>query len=590
MCGIWCSLGLPATKEVINVIKHRGPDGDGWREFNTTYGQLILGHRRLNIVNTSNDLEQPFSSVCGNYWIVFNGEIYNYPAIKRELEKKGYHFKSQTDTEVLLNAYIEWKESALTKLNGMFAFVIYDKTKNLLIAARDQFGIKPLYLYYDNSGVCFFSEIKQVLKLDVVSPRANLARCVDYLHYGITNHTSETMFENIYEVRAGEYATINFSLNSRPNVKKWSNLTEDKSSDNHNIDVFSQHLEKLLIKSIKLQTKADVPVGFCLSGGLDSSAINAVARQISPNKSLTSFSILNHFTEIDESRFIDTVIEHLQIENKSTNLDINDFLPNLEKVLWHQDEPFGGTSLFAQWKLFDLASQHGYKVLLCGQGADELLAGYDHLPALHRAHLAKKLGIPVSAIHLDENDQLSNKPISYLLAELTPSEDYKRNLFRIKCENDINSVCRNLVSTNSLPMLLRYKDRNSMAHSIEARVPFLDKNLATFALALDTDYKIFHGQTKYILRYLLKNKLPEKITQRRQKIGFSSPEHLWLKNEKLITLIQKTIRELLPSWPHLFSDKAILDFSGSNAAINPSNMFYMWRIFCFLLWSKRLHS
>ena len=588
MCGIWCSIGFSASKSVINVIKHRGPDGEGWREFNTIHGQLSLGHRCLNIIDRVTNLEQPYNSLCGNYWIVFNGEIYNYLEIKSELEKKGYKFKTKTDTEVVLNAYTEWKEAALLKFNGMFAFVIYDKVKNLLFAARDQFGIKPLYLYYNDSGVCFFSEIKQVLQLGSVTPKANLARCIDYIHYGITNHTSETMFESIYEVRAGKCATFDLNLNSRPNVKNWSNQIKHKYNYSKNLDDLSQELERLLTSSINLQMQADVPVGLCLSGGLDSSAINAFARYINPKKNVTSFSILNNSTEIDESSFIASVVEYLNIDNKSTNLDIDDFLPSIEKMLWHQDEPFGGTSLFAQWKLFDFASSHGVKVLLCGQGADELLAGYAHLPSIHRAYRARELGISKVATHLDENEIHLNSQLSYLLQELTPTENYKRNLFKINCGDDLNSVCRNLVSTNSLPMLLRYEDRNSMAHSIEARVPFLDKNLAEFALELDSDYKIFHGQTKYILRYLLKDKLPELITKRRQKIGFSTPEHVWLTNKKLIILIKKTIRELIPSWRHLFSEKVLLDFCAENVSIDHTNMFYMWRIFCFLLWSKRL--
>ena len=274
MCGIWASLGMQPPRSVIDVVVHRGPDGEGWREFCTPVGAVVFAHRRLAIIDTSSAGDQPMSFADGRYWIVYNGEIYNYLELRATLSSHGFEFRTRTDTEVLLAAYAHWGEECLHRLNGMFAFVIWDDHEKTLFAARDRFGIKPLYVYRTKAGFGLASEIKQFTCLPEFVPRLNLARTHDFLSTGLTDHSAETLFEGVRQIRGGEClrTVIRSDRTPNPEVRRWYTLAEESTSGLNESEA-SDRLRELLTESVGLRLRADVPIGSCLSGGLDSSSI-----------------------------------------------------------------------------------------------------------------------------------------------------------------------------------------------------------------------------------------------------------------------------------------------------------------------------
>ncbi|MBV9076291.1 MAG: asparagine synthase (glutamine-hydrolyzing), partial [Methylobacteriaceae bacterium] len=350
MCGLYASLGFAPDRARIDVVAHRGPDGSGWEVIDSPAGPLAFGHRRLAIIDTRDCGLQPMSDRGGAITIVFNGEIYNYRELRRELEPRGHVFTTETDTEVLLAAYREWGEGCLGRCLGMWAFVLLDRARARLLAARDRFGIKPLYLAATPSGVAFGSEIKQLLGLPGVEPGLNLPRVRDFLASGLLDHTGETLFSGIRQIGAGECLTVptDRAFDGVAQPRRWYAVPPHGTLDIDEGEA-AERFRELLADSVRLHLRSDVPVGSCLSGGLDSSAIVALAGRLLAGEPdappVTTVSAVYPGEAVDERRFVEEAVAASGARPIFVEPRPEDAMARASDLTWHQDEPFGSTSI-----------------------------------------------------------------------------------------------------------------------------------------------------------------------------------------------------------------------------------------------------
>lgn len=532
MCGIFFSSGFEnLSPQVIDAVTHRGPDGRGWNEFSSKQGPVVLAHRRLSILDLSEEGRQPMASEDGRYWITYNGEVYNYLEIRAELEAKGHRFHSMSDTEVLLKAYIEWGTGCLNRLNGMFAFVIWDDREKRFFAARDRFGIKPLYVYRQGEKFALASEIKQFKFLDGWQTELNQEMASFYLAKGYADHDQETLYKQVTQVLPGEY------LDNQLTPQKWYSLKERVEPKNLDDKEAVEQFSALFEDAVKLRLRSDVTVGSCLSGGVDSTSIISMVRKIAPDQDLHTFSSVFPGKAVDESTYIDLLIEAKQLKGHKNYPDPEDMLGQLDKVLYHQDLPFLGTSIFAQWKTFESAKQHEVTVLLDGQGADESLMGYPWmLYGLVFSYLYQGQ-LPSLFSFIEWQRKMNNQPLLKIMILALQHRHPKlyNSLLRLKGNHipeeqkmtTMMDMCLHQFATN-LQSLLRYEDRNSMAFSRESRLPFLDYRLVEFIFSLPTAQKFRHNETKWVLRESMKGLNLDEILNRKDKIGFATPESEWL--------------------------------------------------------------
>jgi len=545
MCGIFFSLGfenLPAS--VIDSVAHRGPDGRGWNEFMSSNGPVVMAHRRLAIVDLSADGHQPMSTKDGRYWVTYNGEIYNYLEIREELEELGYHFKTKTDTEVLLKSYLQWGEECLHKFNGMFAFVIWDDKEKKIFAARDRFGVKPLYYYKQGNKIAFASEIKQFKQfpgwINILHPQM----AEEYINKRYCDHKKETLYRDIFQILPGHFFLGKSSCNQQALIC-WYELKNYIEEYNITEDEAIERFRSLFEDAIRLRLRSDVSVGACLSGGLDSSSIVSMVRNIQgPKKEIYTFSSVFPGFKVDESIYIEALAKEKRLVSSKNYPTFDSFLKNLDSMLYHQDLPFSGTSVFAQWSTFQSAQKTGIKVLLDGQGADESLLGYpgmlnglvyDYLQGFQCVQAYKFL-----KWQSNYNTQSVRKTFILGLQQKFPG--FYAALLKIYGEKEykigtpfirtITDICIEHFS-NNLQTLLRYEDRNSMAFSRESRLPFLDYRLVEFIFSLPINQRFKDLKTKWVLREAMKNINISSILARKDKIGFATPEKEWEK--KLIS-------------------------------------------------------
>ncbi len=538
-------------KLMMQKMKHRGPDDDGMYIENN----VGLGFVRLSILDLSTAGHQPMYSHDKRFIMIFNGEVYNYIEIRDELKDK-YQFKTGTDTEVILAAYQEWGESCLDKFNGMFALVIYDTKSKELFVARDRFGIKPFYYYLDEERFIFASELKSILPL-LKNKKANDKIIFDYLLFNRTDHTEETFFKDIKKLQHGSYIKIK---NRNLIFKRWYKLS-DKIGEIKNLSPLEYR--ELFKDSLKLRLRADVPVGVSLSGGIDSSAIvSSLIKDFDLNE-LNTFSAVYGKNEItDESEYIDE-FKYMLKNMHYTSPNAATFFNDYEDFIDAHNEPVAEIGPYVQFKVMELASKR-VKVTLDGQGADEQLAGYHYFFGSYYIELIKKMKL---LKFIQESNQYIKKhksfnALKYFVFYLLPANIQNRfNNQRIpsvnrtfikanKAKRRINKMLfnpKNLTDSLlqhfefKLEHLLRWEDLNAMHFSIESRVPFLDHRLVEATLSTPSRQKICDGETKYILREALKDILPEKITNRKDKKGFSNPRDKWFRSEKFEKLIFKLI-------------------------------------------------
>ncbi len=628
MCGIWVSIGLTPDQRYLDIIAHRGPDGQGFNVFDSESGPITLGHRRLAIIDTSTTSLQPMQYADGRYWLVFNGEIYNYREIRAELEAKGYAFRTLSDSEVLLAAYGEWGEACVGHFMGMFAFALLDRPAGRLFLARDRFGIKPLYYATTREGLAFASEIKQLLELPGLSRGANIARLFDFASTGITDHTSDTLFSAVHQLRGGERLTVDLAT-FKPGMtiapERWYHLPKP-GAVRMNAKEAAEEFLHLLDSSVGLHLRSDVPLGSCLSGGLDSSAIVSLASRRLAGEAggghMHTVSACYAEKRVDERPFMEAVVTSSQCQPHYVYPRYEDAFALAEKITWHQDEPYGSTSIFAQWSVFAEARRNGITVMLDGQGADEQLAGYHggygyHLNTLLRAGRLPELVRTILGWQRDHGVS-AKQQLSLLLGPILPgrlrnlafrarvghqqhdwlgSEAFQalrplKSAFQTALDreglpavHDIGGLCQAMVQATNLPMLLHYEDRNSMAHGIEARVPFLDHRLVEFTIGLGNEHKMVGSWTKSVLRQALRGLMPEVICDRRDKLGFTTPEQEWFRGP-LRAAILDGVEETLRRFPTLFNPEGTRRLVEDSLAGRRPVDFTLWRIVNVGIWGK----
>jgi asparagine synthase (glutamine-hydrolysing) len=627
MCGIWFSSGFPPDRAHIDKVAHRGPDGSGWRVFESSAGPVALGHRRLSIIDLSDAASQPMEYADGRYWVTYNGEIYNYLELRDELAAAGYRFRTQSDTEILLAAYAQWGEAALDRLVGMFAFILWDAKGQVAFAARDRFGIKPLYLFATSGGIAFASEIKQFAGLPGFAARLNIARAYDFLSAGIMDHTDETMFDGVRQLQGGECVRLDLQ-HWRPGealpVRRWYGILEPGTLDIDEREA-GRRFRDLLTQSVRLHLRSDVPVGTCLSGGLDSSSIACLmARELDEagnGSRVHTVSACYDVKAVDERPFMEAVVERAGTIPHWCHPRYEDAFAEAERITWHQDEPYGSTSIFAQWCVFGEARRAGLKVMLDGQGADEQLAGYHgsfpyYFASLIRQRRFAALLRAMAERHRWHGVSFADQARTYLLPLLPAGlarwlrrerqtvgrqswldgEVLRPHLGRSAFDTarerigrppiaGIGDLCVALTQSSNLAMLLHWEDRNSMAHSIEARVPFLDHQLVEFSIALGDSHKIVGGDTKRVLRRAMDGILPAQVRDRRDKLGFTTPEETWFRGP-LREFVHAGIEQTLARYPGLLNRSGVKAHAAAMLEGRKSVDFSLWRIISLGIWGR----
>jgi asparagine synthase (glutamine-hydrolysing) len=670
MCGIagfFSTAPQPGNivGRMTDIIRHRGPDDEGFvlfedlsatpricggqdtpgdayqtpipyapKEKLSSVGDypvtLALGHRRLSIVDLSPLGHQPMSSADGRYWIVFNGEVYNHIELRAELKKIGYQFVSRSDTEVIIAAYCEWGKECLSRFNGMFAFLIYDRVQRRLFVARDRFGVKPLYYRVSGNGMAFASEIKQFTVLPQWRAQRNGQRVYDFLNWGVTDHTDETLFAGVVQLRGGQALELDlqamvdggvqYAAGGKLPVYSWYQVKPQRFAGTMQ-DAAEQFRAKL-IDAVKLRLRADVPVGSCLSGGLDSSSIVCVANQLLRDQDARSlqktFSACADVDKFDERKWIDIVVNATGVEAHYVYPALSRLSDELPAITWHQDEPFGSTSIYAQWSVFRLAAEQRVKVMLDGQGADEQLAGYHGFFGPHLAVLFRSLrwaSLLKEASAMRRLHGYSYKTAAAYIANYTLPENIKGKLRRLmrragaqpawlNCER-LNCVAVNPFQTmgaakaetvqglsvaqltaSNLPMLLHWEDRDSMGHSIESRVPFLDYRLVEFVLGLPGEYKLSGGITKRVMRHGMSGILPDAIRDRMDKVGFVTPEETWLR-ETAPDLIRMTMNSAIAASGGILRKAEVNTMLADMIGGRMRFSFLPWRLISFGEWMKQ---
>jgi asparagine synthase (glutamine-hydrolysing) len=558
MCGI-CGIVAPgrppelATVEAMTRrLAHRGPDGEG----SYAGDGVALGFRRLAIIDLRDVGNQPFASPDGGLQLVFNGEIYNYRELRSELEGRGHRFRTATDTEVLLAAYIEWGERCVERFAGMWAFAIWDAAKRHLFASRDRFGIKPFYYRATDGRLAFASEPKAFLADADTRLAPNPRAIAEYLTQSYLDHTPETFFSGIERLPAAH--SLRFGPDGLRIWRYWSLEPKEPPAGDA-----AEAVREAFLDSIRLHLRSDVPVGSCLSGGIDSSAVvGAVSRLLeagtdeatSVGPRQQTFTAYFDDAGFDERPYARQVVAASGAEPHWVTFDEADVLENLPAIVASQDEPFGSTSMVAQWYVMQAAREAGLTVMLDGQGGDEIFGGYrafvgfrladllaggrirslaTELHAFSDIHsplaLATALARPFAPERLTRAVRSRARGTSGLLHRdlriATSHADGHASPFRERLRRHQQL----LLTQRGLPELLRYEDRNSMAHSLEARVPFLDHRLVELAFSLPGEELINAGRTKDIVRRALGDLLPPAVRERRDKLGFVTPERRWFR-------------------------------------------------------------
>jgi len=555
---------------MLKSLVHRGPDDEG----SYIDDNIAFGSRRLSIIDIESG-HQPIHNEDKTIWVVQNGEIYNYTELRKKLQRK-HKFYTKSDTEVLVHLYEEFQEKCVEELNGMFVFMIWDLKKQQIFIARDRLGIKPFYYYLEinqktdkkDSNIkikrfVFASEIKAILQDPTIPRKPNDKAIYEYLNWAFFDHTEETFFLDIKRLMPAHYMIIRgneikikryWDIKINPSIDKPPSEHSELRTD----EDYAKRFYELLEDAVKYRLISEVPVGTRLSGGLDSSAIVCIINKLlfskldmKTNREIIKevigdrqkiFSAVYKEKEVNESEYITEVVNKVQVEKNYTYPTHRKLWNDLQKIIYYQDEPFVSTSCFAGWSTTKLASKK-VTVLLDGQGADELIAGYypyfgifflNLLDNRKYFQLFKELMFSLDITHSYLKDfatQMATNPLEDNIQKMLSDSFRKRhsNIKRLEIGRVLSKSLYLDMVKYSIPRILRMVDKNSMAFSVEVRVPFLDHRLVEYAFSLPSNQKIRNGWTKFILRNSTKGVLPEKIRLRRSKIGFATPETKWLR-------------------------------------------------------------
>lgn len=652
MCGIFGVLNFNeesadfgSVRDAVNIIRHRGPDDSGYAFFNTykkkseeSYDDtskvkkgihitsplpeifnLVLGFRRLSILDLSINGHQPFFNHEKNICIIFNGEVYNYIEIREELISKGYQFYTGTDTEVILNSYIEWGEDCFSRFNGMWGLAIYDMRKNILICSRDRFGVKPVYYFKDEKILVFASELKAIIeyfKKDTsFQKRINDGIVYDYFVNHTTDHSEETFIKGIKNLLPSHFIKVD---NGQFTIKKYFDIKVNEEFGKYEKEKFEslkKNFSELIFDSVRLRLRSDVAVGTCLSGGLDSSTVVSIINKfLTEDKNFDrtqigarqkTFSAVYDDLTIDERNFIKEIVNATNCESHFVFPDKAEFTEDVDDFIFQLDEPLGGTSPYAQWNVMRLARQNNVTVLLDGQGADESLGGYEVHFGFQYSNLLKEKNyfglISELAKNFHKGIEISSRGLKYysnLKSNFSESPagkyynpGYLKNNFnstlKKRTTNNLNLKLYEDLSKYILPSLLRFEDRNSMKFSIESRTPFLDYRIVKLLFETEGIYKIHNGWSKWILRNSMTGFVPSKIVWRRDKKGFPTPERNWMM--RLKDDFKMSVSENKNFLESIFKIDLILN-DYDNIVLNSGiKSHFLWKIYNFSKW-KKLYS
>ncbi|MFH2059867.1 MAG: asparagine synthase (glutamine-hydrolyzing) [Pseudomonadota bacterium] len=645
MCGICGSYSQNTMrpKEMVDLqnmnqaLKHRGPDDEGYlfindkgtpvelkgtdtisalghlppiNNFNMTDKPVLcMGHRRLSILDVSKKGHQPMQDHATGSWIVFNGEIYNYIELRETLQSKGHVFLSDTDTEVVLKAYNEWGVDCLHRFNGMWAFVIWDPDKKQLFCARDRFGVKPFYYARQNGQFLFASEIKSLLQHSAIPKKENERIIWDYLYLSLADHTSETFFEDIFQLMPGHFMIVN--AHGELNIKRYYKLKYRADLGQHEergFDKTSKEFFNIFEDAVNIRLRSDVPVGSYLSGGIDSSSILCMVEQSLDKLSyrFKTFSSVSSNKLFDEKEYMDEIIKKIDIDPVFHMPDPKALNKDIDQLVYYQDEPFNSLAIYAQWSLMKTVKSNEIKVILAGDGADEILCGYASpytslflLDLLKSGRLFdyykefKGFGAKLSFLHTLRSfywlmPSFIRKPIRAKLnvvPKIIDRDFLNTYLWREEMWIDklySSSLQKRLyhdMTESILPHELRFRERNAMAFSIEERQPFLDYRLVELCYAAPAVYKIYMGWRKYLLRKAMNGYLPPSIQWRKKKLGFGTHELRWIDQ---ITL-KNTDR--LRSSPYI-NESMFASYANSNKINSPIMINELWSFYNLELWME----
>lgn len=604
----------------LSKMNNRGPDDRGFERFGIAQSsELILGHTRLSIIDLSSSGHQPMNSQDGRFSIVFNGEIYNYKELRHELKGLGYAFSTESDTEVLLTAWLCWGQTCLTRLIGMFAFVVYDKRLNTITCVRDAFGIKPFFYAQDGGQFVFASDINALLLLREHPKQLCLQRAYDYLVQGVYDNNELTFIDGVKHLMPGCLMEFDLSKASINKTIKWWTPSIKERTD-LSFDQAAEKVREQFLENVKLHLRSDVPLGAALSGGIDSSAVVCAMRYLEPKADIHTFSYIAKDSPGSEEKWVDFVNEHTHAKSYKVVANGDELLRDLDDLILAQGEPFGSTSIYAQYRVFQLAKQNGITVTLDGQGADELLAGYSGYPVQRMQSLFEQRDFKtlLSFTHHWKSwpGRGAYSAYGYLVFGVAP------NIFRPMLKNllvrtpkpnwlniehmrgggvalkpiiqdqmDVNKrrrVVETLASTiqvRGLPHLLRHGDRNSMRFSVESRVPFLTLPTADLLLSLPEEYLISNkGETKSVFRAAMRGIVPDQVLDRKDKVGFETPEKVWL--TAMAPILRKWI-EGAQEIEFLNTYELVKEFDLIIAGKKPFT-WQVWRWVNFIRWHKNV--
>lgn len=610
LCGV-VEFGKPADVECVlrmrETLRHRGPDGTGLFEDEG----VALGHTRLAIIDLSDNGLQPFASEDGTVQLLHNGEIYNYRELRAELEGYGHRFRTATDTEVLLAAYRTWGDACVTRFNGMWAFTIWDGRRRRLFCSRDRFGVKPLYYKYEQGRFRFASELKA---FGSEAARPNPPAIRSFLEQGYVNHTHETMFDGVFTLPPAHSLVLDErGLRLSRYWRLESGHTPPQSA--------AEAVRETFLDSIRLRLRSDVPVGTALSGGLDSSAVACAVSHLLRTEHESAEAVgarqrtfTAYFDDpgFDERPFAHAIVDQAKAEPHWVSFTSDDLLADLPLIVESQDEPFGSTSIAAQWYVMREARRAGVRVMLDGQGGDEVFAGYPvywgtrladllasgrvrsfaHEAAAYRGMSGARFAAVAAQVarpFIPESLKLrlrgtvtgASALLGSALREVPPLTDGE-----LAHGDRLHRMLRRILLCEGLPELLRYEDRNSMAHSIEARVPFLDYRLVELGFSLPGHELLSDGMTKVVLRQALADLIPPVVRDRRDKLGFVTPEARFFR-ESLGAFAQEVFASRRCAERGLVDTRAALERLGQHRRGELDAGFELWRALSVELWARR---
>jgi len=624
MCGIAGGIWRRGERDAAatmerarSLLRHRGPDDEGLFVDCIRDSTVALLHTRLAIIDLSIGGHQPMTSEDKRHIIVFNGEIYNYKEIRKELISLGYRIQTDSDTEILLHSWLHWEINCLKKLKGMFAFAVLDRIEGSLFCARDAFGIKPFFVSADRDAFLFASEIPALIHLRDSKAEVDWQRAHDYLLYSDYDSIDRSFVAGVRHLPPAHYLRVDIDSGEVDGPRRW----WEPSLSCHDGWRFGQAVEALrttFLDNIRLHLRSDAPLGIALSGGIDSSAVACAVRHLDPESDIHTFSYVATDARISEEHWIDRVNARIGAAPHKVLASADELVSDIGKMIVAQGEPFGSTSIYAQFRIFKLAKQSGIKVMLEGQGADELLGGYIGYPGERLLSMLERGKVEEALRFLSAWSQWPGRNRREALRQLVSKSlppalkdsmraalrasryarwidlaglravgvhTHARPLPRRSTNHGrrlIERLAHALVSHN-LPALLRHADRNSMHYSIESRVPFLTTDMAELVLSMPEEFLVRpDGETKGVFRAAMRGIVPDEILDRRDKVGFATPEYSWFLSE-----VEK-FREILKSGadiPYLKTDAMLCDFEN---LLNGERRFswQFWRWINFIVWYR----